>query len=223
MDYDRHITRLIYLRLIGTISPSDNQRLEEWLDADQAHRRFFESLSDYDTLSEEMLMRSAVDYRRPALDMTRIIRSRRRARISRRIIRAAAILAAIIAIGTTLLFLSPVRLSTSIGDSRQHIAETPPAKSLDDFVAGSPKATVTNSTGQTISLSANESGCDGADCFITPPSPTPEELCLEVPRGGEFKIILEDSTEVWLNSESTIRYPEAFGSDERRVAVTGEV
>ena len=160
MDYDRHITRLIYLRLIGTISPSDNQRLEEWLDADQAHRRFFESLSDYDTLSEEMLMRSAVDYRRPALDMTRIIRSRRRARISRRIIRAAAILAAIIAIGTTLLFLSPVRLSTSIGDSRQHIAETPPAKSLDDFVAGSPKATVTNSTGQTISLSANESGCD---------------------------------------------------------------
>ncbi|WP_285821315.1 FecR domain-containing protein [Duncaniella freteri] len=223
MDYDRHITRLIYLRMIGTISPSDNQRLEEWLDADQAHRRFFESLSDYDTLSEEMLMRSAVDYRRPALDMTRIIRSRRRARISRRIIRAAAILAAIIAIGTTLLFLSPVRLSTSIGDSRQHIAETPPAKSLDDFVAGSPKATVTNSTGQTISLSANESGRDGADCFITPPSPTPEELCLEVPRGGEFKIILEDSTEVWLNSESTIRYPEAFGSGERRVAVTGEV
>lgn len=51
---------------------------------------------------------------------------------------------------------------------------------------------------------------------------TPVRLCLDVPRGGEFKIILEDSTEVWLNSESTLSYPEVFSPTERRVRVTGE-
>ena len=45
---------------------------------------------------------------------------------------------------------------------------------------------------------------------------------LTTPRGGEFKIVLEDSTEVWLNAESKLIYPEKFGSMERRVAVVGE-
>ena len=37
---------------------------------------------------------------------------------------------------------------------------------------------------------------------------------LITPKGGEFKIILEDSTEVWLNAESKLIYPEFFGKDE---------
>ncbi len=34
--------------------------------------------------------------------------------------------------------------------------------------------------------------------------------------------MLEDSTVVWLNSESTLSYPEVFSASERRVHVTGE-
>ena len=48
------------------------------------------------------------------------------------------------------------------------------------------------------------------------------KLCLNVPRGGEFKVVLEDGTEVWLNSESELIYPESFSDNERRVAVRGE-
>lgn len=48
-------------------------------------------------------------------------------------------------------------------------------------------------------------------------------LVLDVPRGREFKIILEDSTEVWLNSESQLHYPEHFSAHERRVKIKGEV
>lgn len=29
-----------------------------------------------------------------------------------------------------------------------------------------------------------------------------EELSLDVPRGGEYMIVLEDSTKVWLNSQA---------------------
>ena len=44
---------------------------------------------------------------------------------------------------------------------------------------------------------------------------------LSVPRGGEFHLILSDGTKVWLNSESTLRYPIHF-STIREVSLTGE-
>ena len=45
---------------------------------------------------------------------------------------------------------------------------------------------------------------------------------LEIPRGGEFHIILEDSTEVWLNAESSLKYPEYFTESSREVEISGE-
>lgn len=44
---------------------------------------------------------------------------------------------------------------------------------------------------------------------------------LQVPRGGEYQLVLEDGTKVWLNAESTLRYPTDF-SFGREVALTGE-
>lgn len=43
-----------------------------------------------------------------------------------------------------------------------------------------------------------------------------------VPRGGEFQILLEDGTKVWLNSESQLRYPEVFIGSRREVFLEGE-
>jgi len=45
---------------------------------------------------------------------------------------------------------------------------------------------------------------------------------LKVPRGGEFFLILSDSTKVWLNSGTTLRYPVQFSGNERRVELEGE-
>lgn len=45
---------------------------------------------------------------------------------------------------------------------------------------------------------------------------------LDVPRGGEFFIILSDSTKVWLNAETQLRYPVNFKGGERLVELTGE-
>lgn len=44
---------------------------------------------------------------------------------------------------------------------------------------------------------------------------------LSTPRGMGFKVILPDGSEVWLNAESTIQFPSAFGY-ERHVALKGE-
>lgn len=45
---------------------------------------------------------------------------------------------------------------------------------------------------------------------------------LIVPRGGEYDIVLEDGTRVWMNADSRLRYPLAFGQAERRVYLEGE-
>ncbi len=46
---------------------------------------------------------------------------------------------------------------------------------------------------------------------------------VNVPRGGEYKLLLSDGTKVWLNSESQIRYPVHFSKNKREVWIRGEV
>ena len=43
-----------------------------------------------------------------------------------------------------------------------------------------------------------------------------------VPQKGEFSLVLSDGTKVYLNSDSRLTYPLAFGPDKREVFVTGE-
>ncbi|OQP61199.1 hypothetical protein A3860_05665 [Niastella vici] len=45
---------------------------------------------------------------------------------------------------------------------------------------------------------------------------------LATPRSGQYQLVLPDGSKVWLNAESSIRYPVTFSGNERRVQITGE-
>lgn len=45
---------------------------------------------------------------------------------------------------------------------------------------------------------------------------------ISTPRGGQFQVILPDGTEVFLNSESSLKYPTNFANNKREVTLTGE-
>ena len=45
---------------------------------------------------------------------------------------------------------------------------------------------------------------------------------MEIPRGGEYKLVLADGSRVTLNAESTIHYPSRFEGEERRIEFSGE-
>lgn len=51
---------------------------------------------------------------------------------------------------------------------------------------------------------------------------TPESYTLQVPRGAEYLVVLEDGSRVWLNSESEFRYPSMFDKNKREVYLKGE-
>lgn len=42
------------------------------------------------------------------------------------------------------------------------------------------------------------------------------------PKGGEYQVILQDGTHVWLNAASSISYPVIFNGNERKVVISGE-
>lgn len=45
---------------------------------------------------------------------------------------------------------------------------------------------------------------------------------ITTPRAGQYQVILPDGTHVWLNAESSIKYPSRFSKKERQVEITGE-
>ncbi|MBX2924220.1 MAG: FecR domain-containing protein [Chitinophagaceae bacterium] len=45
---------------------------------------------------------------------------------------------------------------------------------------------------------------------------------LSTPRGRQYQLELADGSKIWLNAQSSIRYPTVFNGKERRVSITGE-
>lgn len=52
--------------------------------------------------------------------------------------------------------------------------------------------------------------------------PVDEFNTITTPRGGQYQLVLSDGSKVMLNAESSLRFPVAFNSNERRVELTGE-
>ncbi|MDN3665164.1 FecR family protein [Algibacter miyuki] len=90
---------------------------------------------------------------------------------------------------------------------------------------GTDKATLTLENGTNIQLEkgktihSNSISCDGQKLIYQNTSKHKTEIqynYLTIPRGGQYFIKLADGTEVWLNSESQLKYPVAFIQGETR-------
>ena len=65
----------------------------------------------------------------------------------------------------------------------------------------------------------------GTRNFVNPEDTITENTynTVMVPRGGEYKLVLPDGTIVWLNAESSLRFPTSFTDNERKVYAKGEL
>ncbi len=124
-----------------------------------------------------------------------------------------------------------------------------PLKSPDSIHPGSNRAVLTLAGGQQIVLDethngllgrqgktrvikldsgrlAYNSGADGkgggADGNDGSGADAPLYNTITTPRGGQYQVTLPDGTKVWLNAESSLRFPTAFTEKERAVELTGE-
>jgi len=182
-------------------------------------------------LEEEMLIniqkKIAADDLSPPLQKGAVLRRMKWGRVS---VAAALILA--IAAGALILAFPKNAAQPRIAGRRSLPAA--PA----DVLPGSDKALLTLGDGSTIVLDSANTGslarqgntqvlklADGQLKYKSGSGDDPVAVAyntLATPRGGQYRLVLPDGSQVWLNAASRIRYPTAFTGHDRRVTVSGE-
>lgn len=226
MDFSKndYIIHLLFKLITGNISDEEMEILEVWRKKSVENEKVYQHLTDTQFLQEQFIRKNAISYKRPLNDMKARIRRnvwKQRFRIIKTTA-AAAVIALALGWGTYAIFTSPEH------SIFENTLQTNPTNVVGntDFPAGTVHALLTRNDGTQMELGNNPSLNKQIIGKMTEALSVEKQQelinSLSTPRGGEFKVILEDSTEVWLNAESKLIYPEHFQTNERRVKVTGE-
>ena len=218
MSYEE-IALLISRQLTGVITDEEREQLDKWRKLNEFNESVFQHLMDKDWLTREHMRRKLTDSERPLTEMKHRMENEKKRGHNRWYWAAAAVIAILICGGTTLFY------TMRISDNQQQNtalfnednSEIRPGTTVAILTQGDKKPIKLTDE---ISFKRLNSHHQQVNKKTDPKSESFNNL--STPRGGEFKITLEEGTELWLNAETTLRYPESFGMDVRRVVVSGE-
>lgn len=219
MEKTKDIQSLIAAAVLGReLAPEDRQRLEEWLAASEANRELFERIKSMRTTREIMRLQAGRYGERMAERFAVSLRGRR-SRFHSYLRWAGGVAAAAVVLAWGVRQLR----------SGEEPMAVEPAVVAQEIAPGSGKAVLTLANGRQIDILKTEEESDSRVLVDTKgrrvePEQTAEETwqTLSVPAGGEFFYRLSDSTSVWLNSASELRFPTNFCGAERHVYLKGE-
>jgi ferric-dicitrate binding protein FerR (iron transport regulator) len=203
-----------------TLTEEEKDELDEWILANDENMILFEKMTDEKNLAQAGEWFKKMNVEEDLQKTKKRIEVKRPVRVWQYVVAAAVVIGIIIG----------VYLYQGSGNKN----DKPIVVQTQDILPGSDKATLTLDNGKIIEL-----GSDGADTTINDQlkilrkdgqvvynsTAASNELVyhtLSIPRKGQYKLVLPDGSKVWLNSESSIRYPVSFSDKERKVFVTGE-
>ncbi|MEY8590054.1 FecR domain-containing protein [Butyricimonas hominis] len=218
------IARLIRKSLRGELSGQEEKILSDWRQASRDNEAAFQKMTSGSFYTDGTELWETFDSR---VAYGRFLQRKYQQRRSRRLLFRAARVAAVVLPLT-------IAIVLYIGLGKESVPATDYAAAAT-ILPGTSKAVLTTGDGNTIMLGQEYSDstiiADGTRIDASTSGLTYAGISgnsalvynkLEIPRGGEFCLTLSDGTKVWLNSATSIQYPVAFGTKERRVFVQGE-
>lgn len=221
------ISRLIVKEMTSGISPEEREILETWCHEDSENEILYRKLKDSHYLKGGVSRLASVDIRPSLADMqARISTYQKEVRIIwlRRVAGIVALF--FVLFGAFWLYRRP--------------SSTLQVEVAQQIQAGGPRAVLHLGNGTVIHLDTLQQTITQGEvslyktddrrlAYSEQPSVKNKSLPgkvvyneIEVPRGGEFDLVLSDGTVVWLNAESRLRYPVEFAGSERKVILEGE-
>ena len=230
-DLHYEIAALIGKHLQSSLTANEAQKLQLWIEASDANRDLFNSLTDEALLMNELFLLDSFKasdgwasftktIQKPVVPIIPITRDYKKYWVA-----AAAVLMMVFL--TTVYFLkTPYKKTvTSINNKKPVI----------DVLPGGNKAMLQLADGTLVTLSDSLSGFQASqqnvklvikngEISYASKGTSQENLFNKVitPRGGQYKLRLNDGTQIWLNAASSIRYPVSFVGNTRVVELTGE-
>ena len=217
---DITIIRLILGHWAGKLSEPEKKELDNWLAQSEKHRVYFQKWCN-DERQNELL--SKIGCYAPGEGWQQVVRKRNMRR-NRRWWLVAAASVAILFGGLAVYRYSKIPVSLPLASEETSIY---PGKRMARLITPSGEAVLLDTLRQTDTQQMKLHNDQGrvviqAACGDTN-GDQPVYHCLEVPRGGEFSFLLPDSTTVFLNAESRLRFPDRFvPGSERIVYLSGE-
>lgn len=214
------IIRLILGHWAGKLSEPEKKELDDWLEQSEKHRLYFQKWCDDKQQNELLAKIGCYD---PREGWQQVVRKRNMRR-NRRWWLVAAASVAILFGGLTVYQYSKIPVSIPLASE-----ETPinPGKRMARLITLSGETVLLDTLRQTEIHQMKLHNDQGRVVIQATPGEENEAApvyhCLEVPRGGEFSFLLPDSTTVFLNAESRLRFPDRFvPGNERIVYLSGE-
>ena len=220
---DPRIELVIYRFLRGEISVSEREMLESWL-REGRHRELFEKICNKENMLEKSFYFDRLDKGREKtwLRFERATGLRRRLVMRRWAVAASLMVPLLIGI----MYLNIRQVEPGVPELRQ-----------ERIVPGVSTAQLYLPDGKVVDL-GKDSICDlqlfesgrfvNERGTLTYKSDSAKISAaqyseIRIPRGGEYKVVLPDGTVVWLNAESSLRFPTVFTGKERKVYAKGEL
>ena len=223
---DYKISRLIAKKLMGVILPEDEEKLNAWLEEDVRNKDLYRRILEAENFSTRDMYakRLDVEHTWDALKEQLAGQRKRRSLFSAWQIGVAASVILLVGIGLYWGFNKKPKVKQV--EVAAHV-EMGGAKAILVTSRGD-EIVLQDSSVQLITLGGGMvAKNDGVQVSYKENEGAGKEDVLEyntirVPRGGEYKLFLSDNTEVFLNSDSEIRFPVKFGKGKRDVFLRGE-
>lgn len=212
MEYSKeYIHELLFEKIAGTINDQDNVIAEQAILHDPEIRAFWEALVKKMKLPKGQEFLSGLDTKIAWNEITEKINPSHTQ--TRRLW----------LLGIAAVFILAVPMAWFFIRVNQDIVQMSKPETKQVYLKTSTGNRINVSAAGQVSIGATKilTGKDGLS-YTAPQSEINQWATLVVPNTKEYKIKLSDSTTVWLNAQSTLRFPLVFSEGKREVYLEGE-